>query len=262
MENWTKEQEIALINQTQDEYVNELIQKLKEPTKDDKAMKCINFTSPTGTGKTKMMAKLINSLPNYYFLVTTLSRGGLHYQVAASLRKDCKHNNWTAYGVSSYTKTSLLQDEDILRHIECLPVKTKIVWIRDEGHINSNNWMRLLEDKCDKIVNFSATNKIDYGILCKFSHTLMLRTVTQAPGTIEDALDKLTEVKKAHIPVHEYNPCALFRVVSNEVEQLIITACKKRRLKCVSLVDAQPCSTAELCEDNNPYDVIINKMKF
>lgn len=75
----TKEEAFFEINQTQDEYIGELISLIDN--KDYEVMKTINFTSATGTGKTKMMSKLINHFPEYYFIVTTLSRGQLHLQV-------------------------------------------------------------------------------------------------------------------------------------------------------------------------------------
>ena len=50
----------------------------------------INFTSATGTGKTKMMSKLMNLMPNYFFIVTTLSKGQLKKQIEKSLKKDSK----------------------------------------------------------------------------------------------------------------------------------------------------------------------------
>ncbi|MCR5775912.1 MAG: hypothetical protein K6G84_00660, partial [Lachnospiraceae bacterium] len=51
------------------------------------SMKAINFTSPTGTGKTKMMSKLIDRLPEYYYIITTLSKGQLNRQIRDSLFK-------------------------------------------------------------------------------------------------------------------------------------------------------------------------------
>ena len=63
---WTKEKEIALINKIQDDYVEQLKDKILSEATDDKVLKEISFTSPTGTGKTNMMAKLINAIPDAY----------------------------------------------------------------------------------------------------------------------------------------------------------------------------------------------------
>ncbi|MCL1901625.1 MAG: hypothetical protein FWG51_04435, partial [Firmicutes bacterium] len=60
MRNLTKEQEIALINEKQNYYVDKLIDILY--SEESKLIKTINFSSSTGTGKTKMMASLFNKL--------------------------------------------------------------------------------------------------------------------------------------------------------------------------------------------------------
>ena len=123
---------------------------------------------------------------------------------------------------------SILTEQNI---IDLLPTDKDIYWIRDEGHINTNKWSKVLETRCKKIINFSATNKIGYGIVCNFTETMMLRTVNQEIGDIPDALDKLVEIKKAHKGVKNYNPCAIFKVTNNETEEE-----KKNREKSLSLL--------------------------
>ena len=103
----TKEQAFKEINQTQDYYIEELIKLIFD--QNHQSFKTINFTSPTGTGKTKMMSKLINKLSDYYFIVTTLSKGQLHLQVRNSLNKDCENNNYIVYGTCDYKINSKLQ---------------------------------------------------------------------------------------------------------------------------------------------------------
>ena len=201
----TRQEAFDEINQIQDEYVAELIGLINNP--DYKAVKTINFTSPTGTGKTKMMSKLINRLPDYYFVITTLSRGQLHLQVRNSLMIDCNQENFTVYGSADYRINSRLEAEDIIGRI---PNGTKCIWLRDEGHIRTNRYDELLLNVCYKVVNFSATNT-NSDIQCKFSQTMMLRTVNQSNGTPEDAINKLLEVKASHRKVQGYNPCAIFR---------------------------------------------------
>ena len=56
----TREEAFRDINETQDFYVNELIDKLHDPKYN--YMKKIGFCSPTGTGKTKMIAKLMSMM--------------------------------------------------------------------------------------------------------------------------------------------------------------------------------------------------------
>ena len=252
----TKKEAFEEINRLQDGYVDELISKLNDP--DYQTMKTINFTSATGTGKTKMMSKLINKLPEYFFIVTTLSKGQLKYQIQDSLLKDCVNDNYSVYGSSDYTISSILKEEDIIGKI---PSNRKCIWLRDEGHIRTNRFEEILSDKCYKIINFSATN-VYSDIQCNFMQTMMLRTVYQTCGSPEDAINKLIEVKRIHRNVHDYNPCAIFRCVSgNEyIYDNIVDLCRKHNLKYIDITD-ESFVMSELCKDDNQYDIIINKYK-
>ena len=116
----TKEEAFEEINKTQDFYVDELIKLISSP--DYSSNKSLNFTSATGTGKTKMMSKLINRLPEYYFIITTLSKGQLHLQIRNSLLKDCNQTNFVVYGSADYRINSVLEAEDI---IGAIPINTK-----------------------------------------------------------------------------------------------------------------------------------------
>ena len=123
------------INNLQDEYVDELIRLINSSDYD--SMKAISFTSATGTGKTKMMSKLIDKLPNHYYIVTTLSKGQLHLQIKESLATECNNKNFDVYGCAEYRIDSKLQAEDIISRI---PPFTKCIWLRDEGHKKTNRF--------------------------------------------------------------------------------------------------------------------------
>ena len=260
-----KEQAFLEINKLQDDYVEELIQKIH--SSEYLNMKTINFTSPTGTGKTKMMAKFINRLPDYFYIVTTLSKGQLNHQVRENLMKDCDNNNFIVYGNADYRINSILKANDILSRI---PKGRECIWLRDEGHIRTNRFEELLAERCYKVINFSATN-VHSDIQCNFTQTMMLRTVNQTTGTPEQAICKLIEIKKMHEKVQGYNPCAIFRCISTHLEEeddsnksvysRIINLCEKYNLKYIDITDNNNYIMSELCEDNNEYDVIINKFK-
>ena len=252
----TKAEAFAEINKIQDDYIDELMKLIDSP--DYEAMKTIDFTSATGTGKTKMMSKLINRYPNCYFIITTLSKGQLHIQTRNNLFKDCNNDNFVVYGTADYKINSRLQAQDI---IDKIPLNTKCIWLRDEGHIKTNKYDELLKEKCYKVINFSATN-IHNDIKCNFTQTMMLRTVNQENGTVDRAIHKLIEIKNAHKNVSNYNPCAIFRCVKNDEKlyKRIIELCKKNKLKYIDITN-EPFIMAELCKDDNEYDVIINKMK-
>lgn len=252
----TREEAFVEINETQDDYINQLIQFMNEPA--NQAMKVINFTSPTGTGKTKMMAKLINRFPNAYFIVTSLSKGQLHLQIKKALSEDCSQGNFDVYGLMDYKINSLLTGDEILDRI---PKGKRCIWLRDEGHIETNRFEELLTQVCHKVINFSATNKRS-DIQCNFTHTMMLRTVNQQTGTPEDAINKLLSVKQAHCHITGYNPCAIFRCISHDpkIYKRIIRACKKHGLRYIDISE-EDFNMEELCRDDNEYDVIINKYK-
>ena len=279
----TREEAFRDINETQNYYVNELIKKLHDPKYN--YMKKIGFCSPTGTGKTKMIAKLINKLPNYYFIVTSLSRGGLYNQIAENLRKDCIYDNYIVYGVDSLKTNTNLTKEHILNIIETKKAEGKTcIWIKDEGHRETNNW-EFLVNVCFKTILFSAT-LANPDIRCNFSHTMMLRQVEQICGTPEDAILKLIEVKNQHKDVPNYNPCAIFRCVKNRVRknksndeydfetdeydfetdeydenmvQIVIDLCNRYKLSYLYVQGGQQDIVRNLCDDDNDCDVIINK---
>lgn len=251
----TRVDEFKRINQLQNNYVNDLIAYMTNM--ENNYMKEVNFTSDTGTGKTNMIALLINKMPECFFVVTSLSKGGLHKQIENKLTELCNHKNYLVYGVADYKSNSKLSDADILNLI---PDDKKVIWLRDEGHINTNKWQELLYNKCWKVVNISATNKENSGVKCNFIETAMLRTVYQQNGTPEMALEKLIEIKKQHKAVKGYNPCAIMRVIDHSICDRIVNFCKKNSLTYISLIDESH-NILKLCEDDNPIDVIINKFK-
>lgn len=251
----TREESFKEINDTQEFYIDELIRRLNDPNND--SMKSIDFTSPTGTGKTNMMALLLNKMDNCFFIITTLSKGQLNHQIANNMERLSKHNNFIVYGLCDYTSNTKRTAQDI---IDLLPTGRRIVWLRDEGHINTNKWQEVLSGRCWKVVNFSATNKGVGGVRCNFTNTDMLRTVHQQIGTPEEALDKLLEVKRQHAAVKGYNPCAIMRCLYDDIESRIVDACEERGLKWINITD-ESFDMSELCKDDNPYDVILNKFK-
>lgn len=251
----TREEAFKEINDTQEYYVDELIKRILDPA--NKLLKEDNFTSDTGTGKTVMIKKLAQKLPDYYFVLTTLSKGQLNVQTSANLSNA---ENITVYGINQFTENTKLKAKDILNQISKSACGRKIIWLRDEGHIHTNKWDQILSDISFKIINISATNKTE-GIRTNFIHTLMLRTVHQQEGTFDDALDKLMLVKEQHKKVKNYNPCGIFRSLDDKLTQDIIKSCNKRGLKCKDLTNDDNWDVLDICKNNNQYDVIINKFK-
>lgn len=253
----TKKEALEEINQTQDFYVEKLISIINGIDKRFETLKEIDFTSPTGTGKTIMVAKLVKKLPDDFFVITSLSKGQLRFQIEKKLKSLVANDNFIVFGLNELTKKTILKEADI---VDILPKNRRIIWIRDEGHIATNRWQKVLKNRASHIVNLSATNKTNNGVQCNFCHTMMLRTVSQTMGTPEEALDKLIEVKKVHACVANYNPCALFRVIHDENLPRIISSCEERGLSYINITD-ENYDMSDLCLDGNKYDVIINKLK-
>ena len=254
----TKKQHLEEINKLQDDYVSKLVDIVLDNSYD---LKEINFTSSTGTGKTHMIAKFINRLPDsdFFFIITSLSRGQLNQQIESKIKSLVKTKNFIVFGSAEFKKNTKLQKKDIINSI---PKDKKLIWIRDEGHIETNEYDEVIREYLSPfyIINFSATNKYNYGIQCNFDHTMMLRTVHQQTGKPEDALDKLSEIKESHKNVNGYNPCALFRIIHDELLQIIIKECKKRHFNYKNITD-ENYDISEICKDDNEIDVIINKFK-
>ena len=250
----TREEWIKIIDERQNMYVKQLADIINQ----NSLRKEIFFNSPTGTGKTVMIAKLINLLneEEYFFIITTLSRGGLNHQVESSLKSKIAKTNYYVFGVSSYTQATTLQGNEIL---ELIPENKKLIWIRDEGHIKSNNWTTLLEKKSNKIINVSATNK-EVDIQCVFTDTPLLRTPNQLYGTPQDSINKLLEIKNIHKNVPAYNPCLIVRDVNGSLLDEFVLLCKRHNLKYIDITE-ETVNIQELCKNDNDYDVIINKMK-
>lgn len=250
----TKQEWINIINKRQDYYVEQLSTFILC----NSLKKDIGFNSPTGTGKTIMVAKLMNKFNEneYFFLITTLSKGGLNKQVNHVLATLYNKTNFIVYGTNEFTKVTKLQSQEILKKIPC---NKKLIWIRDEAHIKTNRWSFILEEKAYKIVNISATNK-QVDIQCNFTDTPLLRTPYQMYGSPEDAINKLIQIKKIHSIVPNYNPCLLVRDVNgtlcNEFEKLA----KINNLECINITNKNV-DIQELCKNDNKFDVIINKLK-
>ena len=251
----TRKEAFDEINRTQEYYVDELIKRILDPV--NKLLKEDNFTSDTGTGKTVMIKKLAQKLSNYYFVLTTLSKGQLNVQTSSNLYDV---ENIIVYGLNQFTENTRLKAKDILNQIFKSARGRKIIWLRDEGHIHTNKWNEILQGISFKIINISATNQTE-GLRTNFIHTLMLRTVHQQAGTFDNALDQLMIVKKQHEKVKNYNPCGIFRSLDNKLTQDIIKSCQKRGLKYIDLTKNDKWDVLDICENNNQYDVIINKFK-
>lgn len=268
-----KQFEINKINQRQAYYVDQLVDLVKDRLERSiNASKEVNFTSDTGTGKTRMMSMFIDKMTTHYpelvIMVSSLSRGGLKTQVHTQLLTHCQAaSRIKFYGdaevKSQGTHKTIAEEVTTLTQMGRGEGEKLLLWIRDEGHRTTAALRRIFEEASKDfhkslIINISATNE-QSDVVCNFADTMMLRTPIQEIGTWEDALDKLEEIKERHVVVPNYNPCAIFRCTNARLCPEIEQECVRRGLRVANIIDDN--FDSALCDDNNEVDVIINKYK-
>lgn len=255
----TKNKQLKLIEERQNEYVDLLIKLIND--RKNNPNKELNFQSQTGTGKSIMIAKLINKLPNLFFIITTLSRGNLKSQLQDSFEAFLHKDNYVLFASQDLTKNTILQANDFIKEIKETNINhNPIIWIRDEGHIATNNFSALFKDMVELQINVSATNKHINDIDCNFLDTCMLRTPILNTGTYIDAIKKLIEIKELHKNIKNYNPCMVARVLDEKLNKEIREYAKLCNLNVIDLND-DTFNMKAICSDDSIYDIIINKMK-
>ncbi|TNB62038.1 DEAD/DEAH box helicase family protein [Campylobacter helveticus] len=154
----------------------------------------ISIKAPTGSGKTHMMAMLMHRLlsedNSFIFLVSSLSKGDLAEQCYKSFKQNSERTftNLKPYLISTgnensknteysihidwghnvyvlptnqFTSTSRIGKESTLVHfiLACERERKKLILIRDESHIATNN-LNTLKTHFLKTIHFSATPKM------------------------------------------------------------------------------------------------------
>lgn len=260
------------------------------------------FKAPTGSGKTIIMAKLMQKMlendANLKFLVSSLSKGNLasqNYEVFKQLCivKDFKHlkpfyissggtvKQKTQYSLdiefkanvfvlpsNQYTKTSrIYKEKALLRFLEnCKEKGQKIILIKDEAHISTNN-LRELNEYFYKTLHFSATPKDDkFNVCIKESEAVeanlikSVKFVESEKGLQEDlseALDKFMSVREVYFK-QGIRPCFIIQI-SNEIKgeqemPIIKRAIEQKGLKWVCFVE-----TEKDYESNSKLSKVKNK---
>jgi type III restriction enzyme len=175
----------------QEQKIEQVVELLSEDRFNNK--KPLYFQSPTGSGKTKMLARIIeeykisNPTDKFLFIVASISTGGIEKQNYFSL-KECERNGFNfkvehissgltqpikpsyltdvlTIGEASFKNKSLLFEDHLLEEYlqKVYDSNKKIIFIRDEAHIgtkigkeDSQNLSRL-NKYFDKILYLSAT---------------------------------------------------------------------------------------------------------
>lgn len=191
----------------------------------------ITLKAPTGSGKTYMMASLMNKIleidDNFIFIVSTLSKGklaGQNFESFANLSlntftrlnpfyissgaENTKNTEYSLYidinhnvfvlPTSQYTKASRINKEkSLLVFLEtCKNLGKKIILIRDESHIATNQ-LNELSNYFTQTINFSATPKNDQFDVCISENDAINANLIKKVEYIEDEEDLESGLSKA-----------------------------------------------------------------
>ena len=199
----------------------------------------VTFKAPTGSGKTHMMADLMNRVlsedPKAVFLVSTLSKGGLAEQNFEKFKEygkefpklspylissedfveEARPFIPSGYNVYVLGRDSYKLKNSRLTHVFPAFLKSelqdgkKLYLIKDECHQATNN-LDILSPFFCKRINFSATPKQAPDVVldakqAEDSH--LIKTLTGPwEGSLEEAIEELERVKRKYAKQAEADP--------------------------------------------------------
>jgi len=231
--------------------VTRLVEELKTPKNE------ITFKAPTGSGKTYMMADFMSRVlaerNNIVFLVSSLSKGDLarqNYEKFAEYKEKGSFPNLNPFLINSdisgeerlyipaehnvyllprdlYKKGGRLMQGGMVAFLnELYWTKGKrIILIKDECHIATNNLDNLSKAYFDKIVNLSATPKLARGqhpdVEIKnddAENVKLIKTISWGEDTdkVSDAIAKFEEVKEDYRNLLGVNPCLIIQISNKD----------------------------------------------
>lgn len=207
-----------------------------------KSNKSITIKAPTGSGKTHIMANLMNKMieddENIIFIVSILSKGKLSSQsydkfndlalnkytklrpfYISSGNENIKNTEYSLYiddacnvfvlPTSQYTENSRIHKERVLENFldNCLKKKKKIVLIKDECHIATNN-LKKYQLIFSQTINFSATPKDDeYDVVITEDEAVSVNLIkdveyiesdAELQEGLNNALNKFKEIRQTY----------------------------------------------------------------
>ncbi len=281
---------LAEVVELQNRAVTQLERKIKE--KDN-----ITFKAPTGSGKTHMMADLMNRVlgedDSVVFLVSSLSKGDLAEQNFKSFEelKETEFTNLNPYLINSeiageeklfipedrnvyvlprdlYKETSRLNNGAMMEFFFTMGTKSKKIYlIKDECHIATNK-LDELGTYFQKVINFSATPKLSRGQIADVEITEkeaedahLIKSIE--PGGdwdgVDEAFDKLLEVQQKYID-NDFNmrPCLIIQISNKDKAVEEIT--KLKTLMVQKYPDLHWCTIMDKDKDAETNDKILHKL--
>lgn len=255
----------------------------------------ITFKAPTGSGKTYMMAdfmsRIIAEFPTVVFLVSSLSKGDLarqNYEKFVEYKEKGNFPGLDPYLINSniageerlfipaehnvyllprdlYKKGGRLMQGGMLAFLDGLywTQGKKIILIKDECHIATNNLDDLSKSYFLKIVNFSATPKLARGQdpdveirNDEAENVKLIKTIAwgEDTDTVSDAIAKFEEVKEDYRNLLGVNPCLIIQIsnkdkADEELKNEIMPALNARpEIKWMLIVDNDKC-----CDTNDVF---------
>jgi type III restriction enzyme len=271
---------------------NEAVDKLVNLLKNSK-QKSLVFKAPTGSGKTYMIADLMNRVlaedKDVIFMVSSLSKGNLaqqNHEKFESYGSTFTHLNPylinseisgeeqlfvpTEYNVYSlplslYKKGGRLMQGSLTNFFNTLTggrlldgLEKKIVLIKDECHIATNNLDDIPENYISRIIDVSATPKLSRGQYPDVEITneeamqaKLIKTVEwgEDDAKLDDAIEKFESLKEEYRNLLGVNPCLIIQIsnkekADEELENQIFPALNKTDLKWMLIVnDPKKCDT-------------------
>jgi type III restriction enzyme len=211
----------------------------------------VTFKSPTGSGKTYMMAKIMSKMlecdQNIVFIVSSLSKSGLANQNHKKFENDYKNDflnlkpkyievdvsseenvyipleyNVYSLGRDKYKKGTKLMKGAFVSFLDELKKQNKkIILIKDECHQATNNLDNLKNEYFEKTLNLSATPKITQ-IDCKITNQeamdvkLIKKIERSDSNDIRQAFDKLLLIKERYNNGLHINPCLIVQISNKD----------------------------------------------
>lgn len=280
---------LAEAKNLQREAVEKLIAELRTNKKE------IVFKAPTGSGKTHMIAEFMNRVlsenNDVIFLVSSLSKGDLakqNYDKFCEYGDDFKHlkpylisseisgeerlfipTDYNVYSLplSLYKKGGRLMQGALMAFFTEVTgglggLNKKIILIKDECHIATNNLDDIPDMFISKIIDVSATPKLSRGQYPNVEitneqaeNTKLIKKIEwgEEEASIDDALDKFEEIKEQYRNLLGVNPCMIIQIsnkqkADEELNNLIYPALNARQdLKWMLIVDdKKKCDTNDI----------------
>lgn len=274
---------------------NEAVDKLVNLLKSSK-QKSLVFKAPTGSGKTYMIADLMNRVlaedKDVVFLVSSLSKSNLAqqnhekfegygstfthlrpYLISSEVSGEEQLFIPTEYNVYSlpmslYKKGGRLMQGSLTNFFNTVTggrlldgLEKKIVLIKDECHIATNNLDDIPGSYISRIIDVSATPKLSRGQYPDVEigneeamQAKLIKTIEwgEEDANLDDAVARFESVKEEYRNLLGVNPCLIIQIsnkdkADEELENEIFPALNKTDLKWMLIVnDGKKCDTNDV----------------